>query len=1402
MTMIRTKNEMRGQQFTVAIGASAGGLEAIQEFFDNMPPSGNLSFIIIQHLSPDYKSLLVELIGKHTPMKVVEADHEMSIEPDCVYVIPNNKLLTVRERKLWLAAKNLEKAPNTAVDTFLFSLAEDQGANAIAVILSGTGTDGSKGALQISKNDGLVLVQNPSTAKFDGMPNSAIATGIADFILPPELMPGEILNYINEKPPLVNISGKPGESMLPEVIKLIDKHCGQDFTNYKPPTLLRRITRRMGLLGYQQFNDYLELLRSSADECSFLAKEFLIGVTKFFRDKTAFAILKEEVILPMIREKEEGDILKIWIVACSTGEEAYSLAIMVDELLAQANKKLEVKIFASDIDAEAIEFASKATYDRDNLKEMDPALIEKYFLAEGNKRTVQPRLRKQIVFARHNILKDPPFIKNDLVCCRNMLIYMNNVLQRKIVSTLQFSLTTGGCLFLGPSESPANILDGFQEIDSKWKLYRKVAGDNRFNAERLPSVQAFKGKEQMLSPAETREAGMMKDLKEDFQNALTGKYNFAALYIDKNFEVKEAIGDFKKYLFLPDRIASLNLLKMVSRELSVGLNAAIRKCLKEGREVGLSGIKLHENAEKPATIFVRPSSKNGHLLIILGESQEATFFRPNPPVTVPAETGYADYIGALEEELKETRINLQMAIESLETSNEELQSSNEELLSANEELQSSNEELQSLNEELHTLNTEHQLRIKELVELNDDLNNYFSSTEIAQVFVDNDLRIRKFNPAAVRMINLIESDIGRPIIHLSTNIKNSKNVTAHIQNVMQSGIPVEEEVELENGTTNLMRILPYVRQDKKVDGLVITLVDISNLKELNTIIRSVFNATSSAVMAFKAVRSQVGITDREWIAANYASDELLQKPAGDYIGQHIKTVFPQILKKGFFEKCIKVITTGTPLHVEMQLELEDRTDWFDVRATQMMDGLVLSLTNMNEKKKAEEKLRRNYHELIKTKESYRTLNLQLEEKIQERTLELSNSEERFRIISSVISDAIWDRNLVSDTLWWSDSFYHWFGYEKTEESQTVSFWMEHIHPGDREAFHQALNESIHTGTAWSIEYRMRKNDGTYVPVLDKGTVLKDDNGVPFRLLGAITDRTPEEVAKQNAALKISNTELEELVKQVKEQTEELRKTNAKLEETNSELLQYASVASHDLKEPLRKIMIFGSLVKDRYAAELSKDAAEYIHKICTSSFRMSMLVNDLLSFTRLSASSGNFSRSDLNSILAEVLSDLELSIGEKKAVIEADHLPVADVMPGQMRQVFQNIISNALKFSKPHTPPHIKITAVRVSTLTFSDAFDEKGPYCRITIQDNGIGFENEYAEKIFTIFQRLHNKNKYEGTGIGLAIAKKIITKHRGIIKAGGRADKGAVFTFVIPLEQPQELQETTETDRLASKA
>ena len=1106
------KNTAAADHYIVAVGASAGGLEAIHEFFDNMPANPNFSFIIIQHLSPDYKSLLVELVSKHTHMKVFEAEDKLNIQKECVYVIPNNKLMTIYNGKLRLVEKVPDRLPNTAIDHFLYSLAQEKKDKAIAIILSGTGSDGTKGIQAIKDCGGLVVVQDPVTARFDGMPNSAISSGNADLVLPPEMIPEEIYNHINESPVFVLNKGKVDDRLLDEIFNLIHSAHGYDFHYYKTPTIIRRISKRMGQHNVKKLDEYVAVLRKNAEEVKSLSKDFLIGVTRFFRDSGAFDALSTQVLPDIVNVKHDGEVLKVWICACSTGEEAYSLAILIDQYLLRFKKMLDVKVFATDIDENSIEFAARNQYPLSIEKDVNPDVLSKYFVKEGRFYSVIPRIRKQIVFAKHNVIKDPPFIKNDLVSCRNMLIYMNSILQQKVMNTLHFSLHTGGYLFLGTSETATPIKDAVDEVNSKWKIYRKI-GKNRISP--FEVYRQLDKRDTPKMPALKREPlKKNNEIAEDLTEAILDDFGYVCFYIDKNYEIKESVGNFGRFLSLPDKKLNLNILKMVPQELSVALNTAIRKSWKEEAKVFLKSVRVkQDNSDLFLSISIRPAqplSGKPYTLVVLGENTLSQINVRDDVHALPIEP-QNDYIIELEAELNETRSNLQMAVEGLETTNEELQSSNEELLSANEELQSSNEELQSLNEELHTLNTEHQLKIKELVELNDDLNNYFRSTDIGQIFIDKHQKIRKFNTAALKLVNLIESDIGRPISHISTNIR-YENLMRDITHVADTREVLEREIILNNESRYLMRIMPYIRQDKRVDGAILSFVDISAIANLNNIINGVFNSSLSAIMAFKAVRNYNSrIEDFVLQTCNYASDELLNGSALSHQGKHLKEI-DSLAGDVFFRQCVEVVEKGSPLHSEIAY----KDKWYEVVAVKMMDGLVATFTDITQEREAEQRLRQNYNELITARESLKKLNLQLEDKVTERTKELSQSEERFRLVSNATNDAIWDWNLVNNSVWWSDSFFSLFGYDATYDTSTSSFWIGNIHPEDQDKVKDGISAVINGGgsTQWNCEYRFRKKDGSYAFVLDRGYLQLDEYGTPYRMLGSMLDITELKVAQQ------------------------------------------------------------------------------------------------------------------------------------------------------------------------------------------------------------------------------------------------------------------------------------------------
>ena len=1074
----------------VCIGASAGGMEAIHELFDHLPQDTGLSFIVIQHLSSDHKSLMAELLSKHTTMKVLEAIENTTVEPDSVYVIPNNRNLTISNRILQLSGKEQGRSPNMAIDIFLHSLANDIGDKAIAVILSGTGTDGTKGIIEIKRAGGLVFVQDPGTAKFDGMPYSAISSGNMDYILSPESIAEELLQQNKKAPAAVIVDSLPQEDepLLVEILSLIKSKTACDFSQYKRPTIIRRLTRRMAFNNYS-LADYLELLRRDEDEVQQLSKEFLVGVTRFFRDTAAFEDLKLKVIPEIIKSKKISEPVKIWVACCSTGEEAYSIAILVREHLDRSRVNLDVKIFGSDINREAIEFASRGCYNQTIASHVPPDLLEKYFIKEEHKYRVASHIRKMIVFSHHDLLKDPPFGKLDLVCCRNMLIYVSPELQKRILAIFNFSLNLHGFLFLGPSENIGLLKDSTVEVSKKWKIYKKVKPSKSITLDTASysdtTSRRFTTPTLGLTPDRSR-----KTLVENVLNKVMEEYALAGVLVDKECSVIETFGDYRKYLHLPEKKFDNNLLKMLPARPSILLGSSFRKAVNEQESVTVPDLRF-DPLGPAVTIIIKPfTDQHQHpvALILFREDTHTPKTHPslngsdlpNKTSDIAIDTGD---VAILQHELSETKEVLQKAVEESETINEELQSANEELISSNEELQSANEELQSLNEELHTVNAENQLRIKQVIELNDDLNNYFSSSDIGQVFLDSNLLIRKYTPQATTLINLIETDIGRPISHISNNIS-YPDLTSDIQHVLKHGKPIVKNLQIADNTWYQMKIMPYLREGKTVDGVVLTFVDITTMK-----------------------------------------------------------------------------------------------------------GVEKQLKNANRK-------------------------------------------------------------------------------------------------------------------------------------------LKD--------------------------------------------------LNDNLMRSNKELEQFAYITSHDLQEPLRKIQTFVDLIERNPGDEAARK--RYLEKISSCASRMSLLITDVLSYSRLIRTDEMMTETDLNKVLDDVKTDFEFLIEERKAVINGPNLPMVKGYPLQLHQLFSNLISNSIKFCEK--TPQIDISFERVpdDEVRRMKELDDHTRYVKLTFKDNGIGFDQQYADKVFTIFQRLNHKKLYAGSGIGLALCKRIAENHRGTIRASGVPDQGAAFTIYLP--------------------
>ncbi|MGB3691252.1 MAG: chemotaxis protein CheB, partial [Spirulinaceae cyanobacterium] len=825
--------------FVVGVGASAGGLRALEEFFENMPTDSGAAFITIQHLSPDFKSLMKELLGRRTEMNIHKVKDGMKLEPNSIYLIPPGNNLVIEEEKLRLQKREdrIHHRPNFPIDLFFKYLGKNYQERAFGVVLSGTGSDGTQGLRDIHEAGGITLVQEPSTAEFDGMPRSAIATGVINRILSPRDLAETIYQFLQSPQDSQELSQQQALSSnspeLQNITSLLARYKQVDFSHYKSNTLSRRIHRRCLITGCTSIEEYIELLEISAEEREILRGDLLIGVTNFFRDRPAWNFLEKNVIDNLLKQAESGQELRFWITACSTGEEAYSLAILVDEAIAKFNKRVKVKIFATDINRLALEKAAQGVYPENIANEINQERLAKYFTATEVGFQVSRKLREMLIFAPHDLTKDAGFTRIHLISCRNVLIYMQPQLQQQVLRNLHFALTVKGTLFLGESETLGDFNDEFLTLHKTWKLYQKKR-DVRLN---LPLRGVEKLGTNMASPPREKKVSTSRrePILEAALNLVLGQQKTTCLLVNSNNQVLYLFEDLANILKLPTGELSRDVNKLVVSELQLPLNTALHRAKKEKKPILYTGIKL-DQAEDSRRVNLKVSRSKTNklagdfLMVTITEDNQS----PAPKVTgesFEADTVTVQRISELEEELQHTRENLQAVIEELETTNEEQQATNEELIASNEELQSTNEELHSVNEELYSVNSEYQSKIQELTQLNDDVDNLLRSTDIGVVFLDKKLQIRKFTPAATEIINLVEADIGRPLKHLSHNM-DCNNLLAMLQEVVETEEPLAKEVKLVETDMNLLlRIHPYRQNEGFSDGVVLTFIDIDDIKK-------------------------------------------------------------------------------------------------------------------------------------------------------------------------------------------------------------------------------------------------------------------------------------------------------------------------------------------------------------------------------------------------------------------------------------------------------------------------------------------------------------------------------------------------------------------------------------------
>lgn len=899
--------EINRPSYYVGIGASAGGLEAIETFFKNMPGDSGLAFVVVQHLSPDYKSMMAELLSKHTEMRVMRAEEGMEVRANHIYLIPPKKNLSISDGKLQLTDQDrIRGAVNLPIDVFLRSLAEDQREMSIAIILSGTGSDGTRGIRAIKEEGGMVMVQDDESAKFDGMPRSAIATGLADFIMPPADMAAQILSFV--KHPYAPKKSEPPNALLSDedsmktIFSLLRDSSKVDFTYYKPSTVVRRIGRRMSIRQINELSDYVRYLERTPVELGLLYQELLIGVTSFFRDKPVWDHMLNNVLPNLLLNKKASE-LRLWSAACSTGEEAYTLAILCREAMDKIGRAVDVKIFATDIDRDAIQFAGNGVYPSGIAADVPAPLLAKYFYTKDDGYVIARNVREMVVFAKHNLLVNPPFTNIDLISCRNMLIYLQPVLQKKAMGMFSFSLNQGGLLLLGASEALGESSDDYNVVEQSIKLFSSKSRRHPVRDD-APSPIGGVVRRVGQSMASRMLSGGHSDeiLLERLFSGLANKYLPLTMVVNEAMELIHLAGDSAGFLGLPSGRASNDVTKMAHKDLSIPLATGLQKVFKSREDLTYGNVHVRRESTTDLVnlhMHLLPE-KRGQMPLVavliepvsearVGNVDEVRIAKTS---TYDLDQAAEQRIQDLEQELQFTRENLQATVEELETSNEELQATNEELLASNEELQSTNEELQSVNEELHTVNAELLSKNVELLSLGGDLENLLDSSDTAILLLDDKLQVRRFTPPVTRIFSIMTGDVGRPLGHIKHNLMMT-DLTMMVEQVLNTGVRAQADVSDNNGNTFLLRISPLVVTSGPTTGAVISLTSINERIQAESVLRE--NEERFRLMVDAIQGYAIHLLDRKGyvMSWNGAAERATGFRREEIVGRSFSVFYPQ-----------------------------------------------------------------------------------------------------------------------------------------------------------------------------------------------------------------------------------------------------------------------------------------------------------------------------------------------------------------------------------------------------------------------------------------------------------------------------------------------------------------------------
>jgi len=1393
----------------VGIGASAGGLDAFKRLLAAIPEDSGMAYVLVQHLDPSHESILPEILQRVTKIPVHEITDDIHLAPDHIYIIPSNKILTSTDGVLQLTPR--ENKINLSIDIFFTSLAEVHKECAVGVVLSGTGSDGTLGLKAIKEHGGISIAQDAESAAYDSMPQSAVNAGVVDFVLAPQNIPAQLLQ-INSSYRTSHFFKKE-EEQLPktddaifrQILMLLRQRSGVDFTYYKQPTFHRRIARRIALAKKKNLANYLKFLRSDKAEQDALFQDVLIPVTSFFRDPKTFQALTQTVFPALFKNKAADEPIRVWIAGCSTGEEAYSIAICLHEYMtvktgitplssgkedflnSPSGAKGAIQIFATDISEKSIKKARAAIYTTADVEKLSESQLKNYFIRNNGGYELNKLIRDMCVFAPHNFLKDPPFAKMDLISCRNVLIYMDTFLQKKAFTTFHYALKEDGFLLLGKSESIGASSDLFTQEGKYEKIYSRKPVPGRFI-----HIATERGDFKILSSkanfTPTSEIGGL-DYKKSAEAIMILKAP-ASVVVNKAMDIVHIHGDITPFLQAPQGKPTYNLLRMAREGLAFELRNAIHKATKEKATVSKEEIPVKTNEKQslvaieiiPLTDIIEP-----HYLIRFEKKEPTPESSSNEKgtgesKTVPSPSEKAR-VRSLEKELSQTREDMGAITEDMEAFNEELQSANEELQSSNEEMQSLNEELETSKEELQSTNEELIIVNQELLDKQEQLNasRYYSEAIFTTmreplVVLDKSLRVKTANASFYKKFNVKEKETENKLFY---EIQNHQFDDTLLRTLLEKILPQKNRIDdfeinlrlPDKGERNILINARQIVNEKKAEQLILlAMEDITDRVHAEKQIHESEEEQRKLASHLKLATdsANIGIWSLDILSSKIEWSHIHKKMWGYAEDREDLTYedWQKVIVPEDKELTFQIIQESKVNHTNYEA---------DYRITRADDGVIVWIKSTGQ----------YYYNENGVALTLTGISIDIsEQKEAEKKLKESETRSRALVESNVV--AVCFTHMESATIFEAnDAYLKMLGFTQQDLKEGKINWLDYTPPEHQVNDHLAIEKAKSMKVSPPYEKEIVRTDGKRISVIKARALINKDE-----IMSVFIDITERKSMEQK--LKTFNEKLEAMVK---ERTASLQSSNEELNQTNSQLEQFAYVASHDLQEPLRKINTFALRLQDVHKEELSKEVKSYLNKIEGASSRMSILIRDLLNYSFLLKHERLFEQTDLNETLKNILNDFELLILEKKAGINFDQLPTIDAIPLQMNQLFYNLISNALKFSKPDQTPVITITSRTLSekeiqqypTLNKAIAANEIEPqfYIEIIFKDNGIGIEKQYTKQIFTIFQRLHSKEAFIGTGIGLALAKKIIENHRGEIFTIAKENEGAEFHVILPIKQ-----------------